>query len=79
MTEKDKQSMADSVDSGTPQHNLILSNQRAQAVLRQLQNIHKIDVRRLTAFGAGPYVPVGNNANEDGRALNRRVEIVKRL
>ncbi len=66
-------------DSGAPEHNISLSNKRAQAVVQELGKKYKIDTKRLTAFGAGPYAPVGNNANEEGRALNRRVEIIKRL
>jgi hypothetical protein len=32
---------------------------------------------RLWAYGSGPYVPVASNDSEDGRARNRRVELVK--
>ena len=32
---------------------------------------------RLQSFGAGPYAPLSSNDNEAGRALNRRVELVK--
>jgi outer membrane protein OmpA-like peptidoglycan-associated protein len=32
---------------------------------------------RLASFGAGPYAPISSNDSEDGRALNRRVELVK--
>jgi outer membrane protein OmpA-like peptidoglycan-associated protein len=32
---------------------------------------------RLQAFGAGPYSPLASNDSEDGKALNRRVELVK--
>ena len=37
-----------------------------------------IDAARLRAFGAGPYAPVASNDSEEGRAKNRRVELVKR-
>ncbi len=66
-------------DTGESKDNLLLSNERAIAVVKQLISQHKIAKERLLAFGAGPYVPVGNNANEEGKALNRRVDIVKRL
>ncbi len=32
---------------------------------------------RLKAAGVGPYSPIGSNGNEQGRALNRRVELVQ--
>jgi len=32
---------------------------------------------RLKAYGSGPYAPVASNDSEDGRAKNRRVELVK--
>ena len=38
---------------------------------------HGIDVARLTHEGYGAIHPVGDNATEDGRAKNRRVELVK--
>jgi OmpA-OmpF porin, OOP family len=31
----------------------------------------------MVAFGAGPYAPVASNRDEDGRAKNRRVELVE--
>ncbi len=65
-------------DSGSAKHNIELSNHRAQVVVQELVKKHKIDSKRLTSFGAGPYAPVGNNANDEGRALNRRVEVIKR-
>jgi len=66
-------------DSGSPEHNLSLSRKRAQSVVQELSEKYKIDKNRMSAFGAGPYAPVGNNADDDGRTLNRRVEIIKRL
>jgi len=66
-------------DSGTPEHNLNLSRKRAQSVVQELFSKHSIDKKRVSAFGAGPYAPVGNNAEDDGRTLNRRVEVIKRL
>jgi OmpA-OmpF porin, OOP family len=57
--------------------NIDLSRQRASAVVRVLTSQYAIAADRLQAFGAGPYAPVASNDTEDGRALNRRVELVK--
>ena len=57
--------------------NLRLSQERAEAVLQALLRTHGIPAARLRAFGAGPFAPVASNDSEDGRAKNRRVELVK--
>jgi len=57
--------------------NMELSRQRAAAIVQALTTTHNIAAARLAAFGAGPYSPVGSNDSEDGRAQNRRVELVK--
>jgi outer membrane protein OmpA-like peptidoglycan-associated protein len=64
--------------SGALDHNIDLSNRRADAVVRALVANHGIDGGRLTPRGVGPLAPVGSNDTEAGRALNRRVELVKR-
>ena len=56
--------------------NLKLSRDRADAVVQALVGTHGIASTRLKAFGNGPFAPVASNASEDGRALNRRVELV---
>jgi outer membrane protein OmpA-like peptidoglycan-associated protein len=66
-------------DSGSNNHNMQLSKQRAQAVAEELINKFKINSSRILPQGVGPYAPVANNATDKGRALNRRVEIIKRL
>lgn len=43
-----------------------------------LVGTHGVAASRLAAFGVGPLAPVAPNDNEDGRAKNRRVELVKR-
>lgn len=58
-------------------YNEDLSRRRAQAVVRALLEQHGIDKSRLHAAGVGMYAPVASNAGEPGRALNRRVELVK--
>ena len=57
--------------------NLKLSQARAQAVVTALETKHGIAASRLLAFGAGPYAPVASNKTEEGRAKNRRVELVE--
>jgi OmpA-OmpF porin, OOP family len=61
---------------GTLPHNMTLSKQRAEAVVSALVTNHKIAASRLVANGVGPLAPVASNAAEEGRAKNRRVELV---
>ncbi len=59
---------------GKPADNLLLSNNRAKAVVSYL--VHKnIAAQRLTAKGYGETKPVADNKTEEGRALNRRTEM----
>lgn len=61
---------------GTPASNKTLSESRAKAVMNSL--IAKgIDKTRLSSKGWGQEKPVADNKTEDGKAKNRRVEIVK--
>ncbi len=62
---------------GSPASNLKLSQDRAAAVVNAFVTKHKIAEDRLGSFGAGPYSPVASNDSDSGRALNRRVELVK--
>jgi len=55
-----------------------LSKSRGEAVKNYLVTKYKISATRLTGDGAGPVCPVTTNDTEDGRKLNRRVEIVKK-
>jgi OOP family OmpA-OmpF porin len=57
--------------------NVKLSQARAQSVVTALVGQHGIAATRLLPFGAGPYAPVASNKNEEGRAKNRRVELVE--
>jgi OmpA-OmpF porin, OOP family len=57
--------------------NIDLSKRRAAAVVQALETQYHVAAPRLGGFGAGPYAPVASNDSEDGRAQNRRVEIVK--
>ena len=62
---------------GSVESNLKLSDLRAQAVLKALVAGHGIAATRLRAFGCAQFAPVAANGSEDGRAKNRRVELVK--
>jgi len=61
---------------GSAASNQALSEKRAQAVVLWL-TAHGVDAARLKAKGWGQTKPVADNATEDGRAKNRRVELVK--
>ena len=62
---------------GSVEANLKLSQARAEAVVQALVREHGIAAARLKSFGNGPYAPVASNDAEEGRAKNRRVELVK--
>jgi outer membrane protein OmpA-like peptidoglycan-associated protein len=62
---------------GKFESNMRLSMERAMAVVNALITQYGISATRLTGFGDGPTAPVASNDKEEGRALNRRVELVK--
>lgn len=64
-------------DTGTLSHNMDLSQRRAEAVGRALVSRHGVAAARLIAKGVGPLAPVSSNDTEEGRARNRRVELVE--
>ena len=59
-------------------YNIDLSQRRASSVTRTLIEDYGIDSGRLKPWGVGYAAPVANNATKDGRAGNRRVELVRR-
>ena len=58
--------------------NLKLSQDRAAAVKAYLVQTHGVAADRLTTAGLGDTKPIADNGSEDGRAKNRRVELVKK-
>jgi outer membrane protein OmpA-like peptidoglycan-associated protein len=64
-------------NAGSLASNMTLSSQRASAVMKELTARYGVAAARLDAFGNGPYAPVASNDNDEGRAQNRRVELVK--
>lgn len=64
-------------NSGNNAHNLQLSKDRANTVLNTLVT-SGIDKSRLKANGFGAENPIAPNTSEDGKAQNRRVELVKK-
>lgn len=64
-------------DVGSANYNLSLSKERADSV-REALIAHGIDGDRLTVAAMGETLPAAFNATEDGRAKNRRVEVIIR-
>lgn len=62
---------------GGADYNMALSGRRAEAVAAALRE-RGIEDGRLSSRGAGASEPVAGNDSEDGRARNRRVELVRR-
>jgi len=62
---------------GTIEANMKLSKDRADAVVNSLVTKYGIQAARLKSYGVASLVPVATNDNEEGRAKNRRVELVK--
>lgn len=62
--------------TGNTARNRALSQQRADSVVRYLQENHDIPLRRMiTPFGYGDLRPVADNGSPEGRRQNRRVEV----
>lgn len=63
-------------NQGSAAYNLRLSQRRAEAVRGLLLSKYRIPAERISAKGYGQLMPKADNATEEGRAQNRRVEIV---
>lgn len=61
---------------GKYEDNWALSTARATSIVRILTDNYKVDSKRIIASGHSQFDPVDNNANPDGRARNRRTEII---
>jgi outer membrane protein OmpA-like peptidoglycan-associated protein len=68
----------DNVPISTPEFpsNIHLSKARAEAVKKYIVNKFKIDPERIKTVGYGDTKPIASNETEEGRALNRRIEII---
>jgi outer membrane protein OmpA-like peptidoglycan-associated protein len=62
---------------GTPKSNKTLSEERAKSVVAAIV-AQGIDGARLSSTGHGQDKPLADNSTEEGRAMNRRVELVKK-
>ena len=65
-------------NTGNAQHNIQLSEERAQNIKKALLNDESIHPNRISAKGYGESRPVKSNKGDVQRGLNRRVEIIRR-
>ncbi len=64
-------------NEGTVEGNITLSQARGEAVLQALVREHGIAAARLRSWGCGQFAPLASNDSPEGKAKNRRVELVK--
>ena len=62
-------------NTGKEKDNLVLSEKRAQEV-RNYLNLQGIELSRMKCVGYGSSIPLASNDTDDGRAKNRRIEII---
>lgn len=62
--------------SGQLNDNWDLSTKRATSIVQLLQENAAIDPQNLTAAGRGEFAPVASNESTEGRAKNRRIEVI---
>ncbi len=63
-------------NQGSSEHNKDLSQRRALALVKKLVKDKKISSKRMTYGGLGDTKPIASNDTEEGRARNRRVEVI---
>jgi outer membrane protein OmpA-like peptidoglycan-associated protein len=64
-------------NQGSYEYNMNLSQQRADAVAKSLSTEYGASTSRLRSAGVGYLAPAASNADEAGKQLNRRVELVR--
>ncbi len=62
--------------TGEDSYNLMLGKKRAEAVMDYLYKQYNIPLHRMEVISFGSSKPVADNGTKDGRAMNRRVEIL---
>jgi outer membrane protein OmpA-like peptidoglycan-associated protein len=62
---------------GSFDSNMKLSKDRAEAVVKVLTGKHGIAASRIKSYGVSSLAPVASNDTEEGKAKNRRVDLVK--
>ncbi|MGM0608669.1 MAG: DUF4892 domain-containing protein [Candidatus Muiribacteriota bacterium] len=62
---------------GSLEFNMNLSTSRAEAVVKTLVDDYGVEAKRIKAHGVAFLAPKASNYTKEGRALNRRVELVK--
>ncbi len=62
--------------NGPLKDNWDLSTKRATAIVQILRENNNIDPQNLTAAGRGEYAPVASNDTAEGKAKNRRIEVI---
>lgn len=66
----------DPISRANIRNNWDLSTLRASSVVQALQNNYGVDPKRLTAAGRGEYNPIASNDTAEGKARNRRTQII---
>ncbi len=61
---------------GKYEDNWALSTARSTAIVRLLTDTYNVEPTRVTASGRSKYEPVDSNETPEGRAKNRRTEII---
>lgn len=62
--------------SGQLTDNWDLSTKRATSIVQILRQNDRIDPQNLTAAGRGEHAPIASNGTAEGRATNRRIEVI---